>query len=41
MVNKRSIHAVCEHFEPFRNAAMDTQIVFEIGFRVRKTPHLF
>jgi len=40
-VKKRSIHVVCEHFERFRNAAMGTQIVFEIGFRVRKTPHLF
>jgi len=30
-VKKRSIHAVCEHFEPFHNAAMDTKIVFEIG----------
>jgi phosphoglycerol transferase MdoB-like AlkP superfamily enzyme len=23
-VKKRSIHAVCEHFEPFHNTAMDT-----------------
>jgi hypothetical protein len=23
-VKKRSIHVVCEHFEPFRNAAMGT-----------------
>ena len=30
-VKKRSIHVVCEHFEPFRNAAMGTEIVFEIG----------
>jgi len=32
-VKKRSIHVVCEHFEPFHNAAMDTKIVFEIGSR--------
>jgi hypothetical protein len=30
-VKKRSIHEVCEHFEPFRNTAMGTYIVFEIG----------
>ena len=30
-MKKRSIHVVCEHFEPFHNAAMDTKIVFEIG----------
>ncbi len=23
-VKKRNIHVVCEHFEPFRNAAMGT-----------------
>ena len=23
-LKKRSIHVVCEHFEPFRNAAMGT-----------------
>jgi len=31
-VKKRSIHAVGEHFEPFHNAAMDTMIVFEVGY---------
>ena len=30
-VKKRSIHVVCEYFEAFHNAAMDTKIVFEIG----------
>jgi hypothetical protein len=30
-VKKRSIHVVCEHFEPFHNATMGTKIVFEIG----------
>ena len=31
-VKKRSIHVVCEHFEPLHNAVMDTKIVFEIGY---------
>jgi hypothetical protein len=28
---KRSIHVVCEHFEPFCNAARGVYIYFEIG----------
>ena len=31
MVKKRSIHVVCEHFEPFHNAAMGIQTIFEVG----------
>ncbi len=33
-VKKRSIHVVCEHFEPFRNTAMGSWIVFEIGSNI-------
>ena len=36
-MKKWSIYVVCEHFEPFHNAAMDTKIVFEIGSRHNKS----
>jgi len=35
-VKKQSIHVVCEHFEPFHNAAMDAKIVFEIGSTIKR-----
>ena len=38
-VKKWSIHVVCEHFEPFHNAAMDTKIVFEIGSNLAVDSH--
>ncbi len=30
LAKKRSIHTVCEYFEPIRNTAMGTQSIFEI-----------